>query len=238
MDFFRSGVGPFISTVMAAVVAGVALNHLYEQFGQQRVHGGLKRLFSLLKAVTSWGAVALAAFGLVDCVRDAYVQNRHNLYRRVESYPPRPTATAKPDAIAFYRAVQGLMRDCDVAQAGQMVALGGADPVSKYQAAKGVERSCDLNGREYRLTLPRSAGHDIALSLGKASSDCAMAALYRIMSANDLDAGLKRGDDVVKLARSRDSGAEALILRGRCETGLRAAMRPLGVTDADLAGAA
>lgn len=232
MDFFREDWrGVVITSVMSSVVATYIIDDTI-----RRRKGKPSRLISAFKAVTAFGAVVVLVLTPVSCVYDAYKNHRQNVYNRVSSYPSIPTATGRADAIAFYRVVRAAMVECDNATADLTLIERGTDPVSKYQVAKSVTQSCELNDRIDNLAIPRSPGHDVALALGKASLSCAIAANFRVGSALELEDGLKGNQDIPELARSRDSAAEAIGWRASCEAEFLAAVRPLGITAADLAG--
>lgn len=187
----------------------------------------------------SWlGVIALAVL-TTTCVYSNYLDYQKNIYTRLKSYPGEVSKTAKVDAIAYHRQIADLLARCD--QAGQSFDMEsyGNDNVGKYQSAEDVKQACGdigvLSDKISNITIPRSLGYAIALSVGKYNYGCAVYPGSRYVAADDLQAGIKGNGDIAKLAQSRKESIEAQTYRRQCDSEFLAAVRQLGITSTDIA---
>lgn len=188
-----------------------------------------------IKGLMNWVVFIIIAFGLYSCVRDTLKTYTTSIDARVEGYPTTPSASAKIDAISFYKTVISIMKRCDNASFELQSGLYGSDPVTQYQSAKAAVMACEDDQEKYdQLKIPESLGHQIATLVGRAAYACALSENYRTLSALALQSGVEKGVNVRKIAEARDLYMSAVRAKAECREEFLSATRSIGVAETDI----
>lgn len=151
------------------------------------------------------------------------------------SIPETPGATAKVDAIAFYKAVTGAVRTCDTAGSGLADAGKSGDLVSLYQAADAMESACLSTSSDIqKIDIPSSVGTKAYDEFSKARDACENAYLARWSAAGKMKEALNDAGSVSRQAELRtvSQASQAGVLL--CVAGLVGTTSSLGVTAEEL----
>lgn len=174
------------------------------------------------------GFVALA---LISMIHD----RMHTQAADAARYPVTPAASARADALAFYRQITQATKECEFSSASLGVVMMSNDPVAIYQGAKAVDTDCiDVSDKLNSLTIPATLGREVAQAYVEALQQCKSAYLDRWSMAHSLEAALDSGGKVSALADLRSDTLNWKRHNKACEAALQFAPAPLGVTEADL----
>lgn len=179
------------------------------------------------------GRVAILG-GILLAVVSVALYSPGDLKASPNTYPIRPAASARYDAISFYKQVTSQTASCDYAGGVRAITMLGGDPVAVYQAAKDEDSSClNVDDALEKLPIPQSLGRPVAIEFQKAVARCQSAYLSQWSSAHSLQRALDDGK-IGDIATYRESQANMLVEHSGCSNGLISAAVPLGVTPADL----
>ncbi|WP_160172149.1 zinc ribbon domain-containing protein [Novosphingobium lindaniclasticum] len=149
--------------------------------------------------------------------------------------PDRPTASAKADAIAFYRGIMQVIGPCDRAGAGVAEASKAGDLVNLFSAANEMETACLKTPSGIReVKVPVSVGKASFDKLTKTREVCENAYVQKWSAAKKMKAALDSDGKISALAELKE--AASLVQTGTivCATGLVGEIMALGAKSEDL----
>lgn len=147
-----------------------------------------------------------------------------------EDIPDEPQASAKMDAVAFYRSVIGAGTDCDKAftRTGQEIEKG--DPVSAYRFAEAAKGQCLSVGPTIsKIEVPVSVGKIAHAKLTAGKQRCSTLYVNKWASLGDMLEVLDGGGSVAKAASLQSSLERIQSDTILCVTGLSEPLLDLGV---------
>lgn len=153
----------------------------------------------------------------------------------VEDIPDEPQASAKDDALVFYRSVFDAGIGCDRAFTVVATSLGGDDPITAYRAIDDAESTCLSVGPKIRvIEVPSSVGKALHGKLTEARDRCDNAYVSKWAMLDDMGEVLNGDADVAKLA-SMQGNIESTQSQGMmCAAALVGPLTELGVKPEDM----
>jgi len=153
----------------------------------------------------------------------------------VPKVPEKPTATAKADAIAFYRRVSEAVRSCDKAGSEVSDAISAGDPVGTYSAADAMDKAClNTPSKIKAIAVPESAGKVSFDKLTKIREVCENLYVQKWSSASKMKAVLDNDGKISARAELRDSTQAIETGNIMCSSGILAEVMRLGAEPKDL----
>lgn len=144
--------------------------------------------------------------------------------------PEKPGATAKQDAVAFYRGVISAGTACDAAFKDAGAALGTSDAVAAYRKVKSAEDLCLSVGPNIKaIEVPASVGKDAHAKLTEARDRCDALYANKWAAMDDIGELLDGDGGVAKMAGVQDTLEQINSGTITCVTGLMGPLVALGV---------